>query len=221
MKTLLTTAAAISLIAAVAPALAQAPAKPARPMADKVITRAEMTQSVQQQFARLDSNKDGFVVKAEAEAADKAMIQHAENRFDKRGDAMFGKLDSNKDGKVTKAEAETAFAAIKAKSKAKPSWDKFAANLDSNKDGAITQAEFDSVQDKVADRFEQRRSGHPGMAERMLANADSNKDGKVSLQEATAAAAAHFDKADSNRDGKLTADEMRAGRATGAKHARR
>ena len=115
MKTLLTTAAAISLIAAVAPALAQAPAKPARPMADKVITRAEMTQSVQQQFARLDSNKDGFVVKAEAEAADKAMIQHAENRFDKRGDAMFGKFDSNKDGKVTKAEAEAAFAAVKAK----------------------------------------------------------------------------------------------------------
>ena len=213
MKTLLTTAAAIALVAGVAPALAQAPAKPVRPMADKVMTRAEMTQSVQQQFARFDTNKDGF--------ADKAMTQRAENRFEKRGDAMFGKFDSNKDGKVTKAEAEAVFAAAKAKTKARPSWDKFAANLDSNKDGAITKAEFDTVQDKVADRFEQRRSGHPGMAGRMLANADSNKDGKVSLLEATAAAAAHFDTADSNHVGKLTADEMRAGRPAGAKHARR
>ena len=44
----------------------------------------------------------------------------------------------------------------------------------------------------------------------MFATADANKDGKVSLQEANAAAAAHFDKADANRDGTLTPEERRA-----------
>jgi len=37
--------------------------------------------------------------------------------------------------------------------------------------------------------------------------ADSNHDGRVSLQEAEAAALAHFDRADANHDGKITPDE--------------
>jgi hemolysin activation/secretion protein len=220
MKTLLLSSAAIALVAGAVPAGAQAPAKTARPMADKTLTRTELTQTIQRQFARIDANKDGFVVKAEADAADKAIVQRTEQRLEKRGDTLFAKLDSNKDGKVTKAEADAAFAAAgaKVKAKAKPSWDKFAARLDANKDGAITKAEFDSAQDKVADRVAHRG----GMAARMLATADTNKDGKVSLQEATAAAVAHFDKADSNKDGKLTADELRSGRhAMAATSARR
>ena len=73
MKTLLLSSAAIALVAGAVPAGAQAPAKTARPMADKTLTRTELTQTIQRQFARIDANKDGFVVKAEADAADKAV----------------------------------------------------------------------------------------------------------------------------------------------------
>jgi Ca2+-binding EF-hand superfamily protein len=54
---------------------------------------------------------------------------------------------------------------------------------------------------------------HAGMAGHMFAAADANKDGRVSLQEATAAAAAHFDRLDTNHDGVVTPDEMRAAHA--------
>jgi hypothetical protein len=48
-----------------------------------------------------------------------------------------------------------------------------------------------------------------GMGGRLLEMADANHDGRVSLQEAEAAALAHFDRADLNHDGKLTPDERR------------
>jgi Ca2+-binding EF-hand superfamily protein len=50
------------------------------------------------------------------------------------------------------------------------------------------------------------------MGAAMFTTADANKDGKVSLDEATAAATAHFDRIDANRDGTISPDEMRAAR---------
>ena len=59
--------------------------------------------------------------------------------------------------------------------------------------------------------------GHMGMAgfgARLLEMADANHDSRVSLQEAQAAALAHFDRADINHDGKITPDERRQVRQT-------
>ena len=48
-----------------------------------------------------------------------------------------------------------------------------------------------------------------GMANRLFGMADANRDGRVSLQEAEAAALAHFDRVDRNRDGRVSPDERR------------
>lgn len=106
MKTLLLSAAALATVA-VAPALAQtAPAH--GQMAGKSVTRAEMVQKVQQHFAGLDSNNDGFVTRAESDAARATMHQRLEKRVEHRGEAMFDRMDANKDGSISRAEFDAA-----------------------------------------------------------------------------------------------------------------
>jgi hypothetical protein len=46
-----------------------------------------------------------------------------------------------------------------------------------------------------------------GFGAHLFEMADTNHDGRVSLQEAEAAALAHFDKVDLNHDGRITPDE--------------
>lgn len=229
MKKLLLSAAAAAAIAAIAPAMARnaAPAPGAaghHPKAMKTVTRAEVMQKVQQHFAKLDSNRDGYVTKAEADAALATMRQRMHQRMEKRGTAIFERLDTNKDGVVTRAEAEPFFAkgqvdiahAGPGDKQPRRNWDALVSRFDTNKDGAISRAEFDAVGAQHAQKMAQRRSAggmrHAGFGGRMFEMADSNNDGRVSLAEATAAAAAHFDTADANGDGTLTPDEMRQAR---------
>ena len=212
MKKLLMAAAGAAALTTFAPVGAQATAPvaaaPKKPMTAKAVTRSDVTQQVQQRFARLDSNRDGFVTEAESDAAANAAHERVGQRLDKRGDAMFARLDTNKDGNVTRPEVDAAFAR-NAKQSAKdvnpPSWDRIASRLDANKDGAISREEFSAAHDRRADRIGKRVDG-------MFENADANKDGRVSLAEATAAATARFDVADANRDGTLTAAEIRQSR---------
>jgi Ca2+-binding EF-hand superfamily protein len=215
MKKILITGVAVAALAGVAPAIAQTAPAPA-PQAKtakvtKPLTRADVTQKAQQHFTKLDANKDGFLTKAEADAAVHAVHERVEQRMDRRGDATFARFDANKDGKVTRAEAEAVFAAHKGarkNAKAAPTWDKLASRLDTDKDGTISNAEFEAGHAKFAERVAESGSKR-GLAGNMFATADSNKDGKVSLTEATAASTAHFDKVDANKDGTLTRDEMR------------
>jgi Ca2+-binding EF-hand superfamily protein len=215
MKKILISGVAVAALAGLAPAIAQS-APTAAPQAKtaqvaKPLTRAEVAQKAQQHFTKLDANKDGFLTKAEADAAAHAVHERVEQRMDKRGDAMFARFDANKDGKVTRAEADAVFAAHKGSrkdGKAAPSWDKFAGRLDTDKNGAVSNAEFDAGHAKFAERAAESGSKR-GLAGNMFTTADSNKDGKVSLAEATATATAHFDKVDANKDGKLTRDERR------------
>jgi len=171
MKMLLLSAAALGAVA-LAPALAQSVQTPhsghhlAQPM-----TRTAVVQKVQEHFARLDSNRDGFVTKAEMETAKANWRENAPERAEKRQSKRFDRLDSNDDG-------------------------------------SISRSEFDSAHGKSADH--KRMMRHGGFAGHMFEMADANKDGRVSLQEATTAAAAHFDGADANHDGTLTREEMRA-----------
>lgn len=96
------------------------------------------------------------------------------------------------------------------------------AKVDADNDGVVTKAEMEAMRSarherKAGQDGKAGREGkagharmHAGMHGKMFAMADGNNDGRVSLQEATAAAAAHFDRADANRDGTLTPEEMRA-----------
>jgi Ca2+-binding EF-hand superfamily protein len=219
MKSLLLSAAALAAVAGIAPALAQtAPANGRQPMQMKPMTRAEVTQRVQERFAKLDSNHDGVITRDEAQAAAQMMHARMEQRMEKRGDSFFDRLDANHDGVVTKAEADAAFNSPPATAGGHPAptWERFAARFDTNHDGAISRAEFEAAR---AQREQQTadNGSHPsgmrhmaGFSGRMFDMADVNHDGKVTLQEATQAALQHFDAADTNHDGVLTPDEMRA-----------
>lgn len=239
MKTILLAGFAIAAVAGFAPVLASAQAPTAttpthRAPHGKAATRAEMTQKVQQHFARLDADRDGFVTKAESEAAMQAKHARVNQRVEKRGTAIFDGLDADKNGVVTRAEAEPFFAsgrvdiadARPGEAKPRRNWDALIARHDANKDGAISRAEFEAGHAQRAQKIAQRRPA-AGMRRaapggHMLETADSNNDGRVSLAEATAAATARFDAADTNRDGILSPAEMRqAHQAKGSKTGRR
>ena len=197
--------AAVAAVLAIAPAAAQPvpPVAQAAPVAphgpDRVVTRAEVAQHVQKMFARLDTNRDGFVTKAEADAGREAMRGHMRQRFAKR----------LADGGVAAPHHRDRGAAFD--------------RLDANKDGAISREEFNAAPQRFERRMVIHRQGGapgaPGMKAmhgrmmgmrlhgRMFDMADANRDGRVSLQEATGAALRHFDMADANRDGRITREE--------------
>ena len=190
MKLILLSGAAAIAVAAMAPAIAQT-ANSVTTMvgghgtakAERVHSRADVQGKVAKHFARADADRDGFVTKAEADAAAQAMRTRIQQRMTERGGkrgmgaALFERMDANRDGSVSRVEFDAATA---------------------------------HRQHRLAER-KLRRSGHrSGMiGAHMFAMADTNKDGRVALQEAQAAALQHFDMADADRDGMVTRDERR------------
>jgi Ca2+-binding EF-hand superfamily protein len=206
MKEFLIGAAGIVLAGA---AIAQAPVAqtapvpqvaPASPMnIDRVQTRDEVVAKTREHFARIDTNRDGFLTKPEADAGRAAMKAQ-------RGGKLGGK--DRKGQRLERRDPAVAFD-----------------RLDANKDGAISRDEFARGHEMRIERRVELKNGktsgdghrmgmrHRGgggmMGGHMFAMADANKDGRVSLQEATNAAVSHFDMADANRDGRITPDERR------------
>lgn len=215
MKKILVSAAIAGLLAGSA-ALAQtaAPGTPGqRGHAMQTETRADVQTHIQRLFARLDTNHDGFVSKAEADAVQAARAEKAEQRaqrFDP--EKIFARLDLNHDGKITAAEAQAAHnQRVEAKG-GKPAEAHAAAfgglfaRADTNKDGVITRTEFDAMGAQLKARME-HAGMRGGFAGRMFETADVNKDGRVSVAEAQQIALQHFDRADLNHDGKVTPEE--------------
>ena len=205
MKEFLIGAAGIVLAGA---AIAQAPVAqvapapqiaPMPPRAERIDTRDEMVAKVREHFAKLDTNRDGFLTKEEAEAGRMAMRDHMRERFADRGGAhrmgdpakAFDRLDTNKDGQISRDE--------------------------------FAKAHEERIERRVVIKDGQATPGAPGvppagmrmhrmggmMGGHMFEMADLNKDGRVSLQEATDAAVRHFDMADTNHDGRITPDERK------------
>lgn len=197
---LLAAAAAVPVLAQtaapVAPVAPVAPLVRVAPMADKVVTRAEVDAKVREHFAKLDANRDGFVTIAEIDAGKAAMqdrwqkagIGHAMTV--KRGDpnAAFDRIDADKNGTISR--------------------DEFAKGREVRIEKRIVRNEEDAGRPGVK-RMRMQRMGGGMMGGQMLKMADANNDGRVSLAEATAGAMQHFDKVDANRDGRITRDERR------------
>ena len=197
MKEFLIGAAGIVLAgAAIAQAPVATPVAP-EPPAPREHSRAEVVAKVQQHFATLDADKDGFLTKDEAEAGRKVMKERVRTKLGERRERRMGHRDPN------------------------AAFDR----LDGNKDGAISREEFAQHRERRIERRVERKDEKPGapgarhgmrmhrfggmMGGPMFTMADANKDGRVSMQEATDAAARHFDMADANRDGRITPDERR------------
>lgn len=184
MKALLIGGAALL---AVSPVLAQAGPDRQAPMG-KVHVRADVQARVAQHFARMDTNRDGFVTREEAQSAQAAMHARMGQRMAQRmakpmgGDhaGMFDRLDTNRDGSISRAE-----------------WDAMHRAGGHAHGGAQT----------MAHKRVQMHGGMMGLGGRMFDMADTNRDQRVSLQEATAMALRHFDMADANRDGRVTGEE--------------
>jgi Ca2+-binding EF-hand superfamily protein len=201
------TAAMIMAAAAIAqpPAPPAAPVPPTPPSAPQVQimrvergpmrthTREDVVKHVRELFGRVDSNRDGFISREEADIGKLAMGDGLRERFAKRDGpgpdrgAAFDRLDTNKDGTISRDEFMSAKPRIEER------------RMIVMREGA----------GGVAGGPGKMRMHRMGMAlhGRLFDKADVNHDGKVSLQEATETALRHFDMADANHDGKITPDE--------------
>lgn len=200
MKNALFAGVAVAGLIAVVPAFAQPARAPAAPQARGAPehTRTEVAAKVQEHFARLDTNRDGFVTKAEADALRTQMrakfaangperIEHRKERTEMRREHSFERLDANNDGSISRTEFNAAHAQRDARA-------------DRNGDGRPDRR-------RMAGAMRGMHGGLANFGGRMFELADANKDGRVSLQEAQAAALQHFDTADVNRDGRVTREE--------------
>jgi Ca2+-binding EF-hand superfamily protein len=184
-KLLIAGAAGAALIAGTAVLAQPTASTPAAP--GKVHTRASVQSKVAEHFARLDTNRDGFVTKAEADAVKASHATRRGERKAKRSGATFERMDANRDGSIARAEFDAARAKREQRVAAR------------DKDG-------DGRPDARRMRGER---GFGALGGHMFETADANRDGRVSLQEATGAALRHFDAADTNRDGQVSREERR------------
>jgi len=169
----------------------------------KAETRDDVIAHVREMFLKLDTNKDGFVTREEADAMHQAMAGEMSEKFARhfadggmphadRG-AMFDKLDTNKDGSISRQEFMSA----------KPDVHEKRVFVMRDGEGPV---DIEGGPGKPHVKIMHMDMGMR-MHGRMFESADANQDGKVSLQEMTNAALQHFDMADANHDGKLTPDE--------------
>jgi len=185
MKTLLFGGA--TAIALAIPAFAQTPA-PApvvsgTHMQGHAQTRADVSKHVQEMFARLDTDRNGSLTKAEADAGrEQVREKFVERRVERRADHTFEQLDTDRNGSISRAEFDAAHA-------------KHADRAGDRRERRHDRKEMGGMH------------GGPMFGGKMFEMSDTNKDGKVTVQEATASALQHFDMADANRDGQITREE--------------
>lgn len=150
------------------------------------MTRSSVETMVKEHFAKVDANGDGYIVKAEAEAAHDKMMSEMRDRH-------FKMMDTNGDGSISRAEFDAEHHEGMAMGEGKPGDPATGAMMGHGPD-----------------------HGPGGMAmmmrhgEGMFERADADKDGRVSLAEALAMPMAHFDKADANKDGTISPEERKA-----------
>ena len=101
MKKLLIGGGIAAALVAIAPAIAQvAPAQNAA----NGHTRAEVEAKVAEHFARLDADRDGFVIMAEADAMRADRREKRSERIAERRADRFDRLDTDKNGQLSRAE---------------------------------------------------------------------------------------------------------------------
>jgi Ca2+-binding EF-hand superfamily protein len=179
--------------------IAQAPL-PHHAAGGQAHSRAQLGAHVQSMFARLDTDRDGFITRVESDGAKgargnrQAMQSQRRNgrapeqRAADRG-TMFERIDANRDGMLSR--------------------DEFARAPGGREQRVAAAGGQNRRQRHAAAGGKQgsRDMGMAGLRGRMFEMADLNRDTRVSLQEATAAAYRHFDMTDANRDGQVTRDE--------------
>ena len=191
MKTKILLAAACGIAIAI-PALAAMEGHGMHALTKGPMTKAAVETMIKTHFAKVDTNGDGYIVKAEADGARDKMV--AEMR-----DKHFKAMDANNDGSISRAEFD-------------------AQHRDGHHEGIAIGEPNPGGKPDGDDKGGHMRHGaghRPGMAmmmhgDRMFERADADKDGRVSLAEAIALPMAHFDKVDANKDGTISPEERKA-----------
>ena len=179
---------ALAALAAV-PALAQTMGDaPARHRAGRPVTRAAFLKHVEDRFAHLDVNHDGYIDRNEAGAAADATARSGRGgRMDPN--AAFDRMDTNHDGSISRAEY-------------------LAYRSAGGRRGARGATDASGTK---SPRMRRASLGW-GFSGRWFDRVDADHDGRVSLAEAKSAAAALFDRLDTNHDGVLSPEERAAAR---------
>jgi Ca2+-binding EF-hand superfamily protein len=115
-------------------------------------------------FARLDTNRDGFIGRDEVAAAEAQFQAHAQQRAAQHGNAghskAFDRIDANHDGMISRPEFD---AARPPHARAGRGFHGFGSRMfdtaDSNKDGRVSQAE---AQQLALQHFDQADLNHDG-----------------------------------------------------------
>lgn len=111
MKKLLICGAAAAALVGLAPAIGQtAQTAVQAPKAAKAHTRADVQAMIATHFARLDADRDGFLTRAEADAAMQARRAKPARPAGERLDRRFDRLDSDNNGSISRAEFDAAHA---------------------------------------------------------------------------------------------------------------
>ena len=187
MKKVVLSGLALAALAAV-PVLAQSSGDASgRHRTARQITRAVFLKHVEDRFARLDANRDGYIDRSEAGARPEMAGGSRGPRG--RGDpnASFDRMDANRDGSISRSE----YLAYRARG---PRGFRASAT---GPDGAARP---------------RRASLGWGFTGRWFDRVDADHDGRISLAEAQRAATSLFDRLDTNRDGTLSPDERTAAR---------
>jgi hypothetical protein len=160
---------------------------------DGVLTRAELTASLEKRFAQMDVNGDGKITREDREALRQ-----------KRFDEMFAKIDADHNGQISKAELQAAHQA------------RMAARKDGGPEGHERGHGMRMGMGPGADGHDgpspaggPRKGRMGGMG---MHRADANGDSVLTREAFLAPALAMFDRADTNKDGKVTKEEREAAR---------
>lgn len=199
-------------------------------------SRDQVVAHVREMFGKLDTNKDGYITREEADAGHKAMAEKLHAEFSKKfadgdfkkfadGDfprpdrgAMFDKLDANHDGAISRDEFMASkpdirerhvFVMRDGKGPVEVGADDAPGAPGGPPHVIILRdgAEPIEMGDHPGAKIMRIHSPGMGMHGKMFEMADANHDGRVSIDEMTSAALKHFDEADANHDGKITPDE--------------
>ncbi len=169
IKFVLIGATALAIIAV--PALAQDRGRMTVPA-----TRAEVEAKVKERFAMMDSNRDGFVAKAEVDALKAAKRKERQDRH-------FAHMDANKDGTITRAEFDAGHG-TRSEGRAETREGRW---------GGKRLGMMGKRGDAMVDRQDADKDGRVSLAEALAKplarfdRADANKDGTLTPEERKAA----------------------------------
>ena len=114
------------------------------------MTRADFVARLRSEFAKLDTNQDGYISQPELSAAMVAEQARAMAEIRQRRSAAFDAMDTNHDGQLSREEFLAGGPKVPA-----PDVAAFISRLDTNKDGSLTFEEFSA---RALAAFDQRRA---------------------------------------------------------------